>query len=51
MDLLVIVKTKAEEMDRYVEASNLLFPRQLPVNVLVKTPKEIKEASRKKGVK
>jgi uncharacterized protein len=49
VDLLVIVKTKPKEMDRYVAASNLLYPRQLPVNILVKTPKEIKAASRKKG--
>jgi hypothetical protein len=48
VDLLVIVKTKAEEIDRYVETSNLLYPRRLPVNILVKTTKEIKEASRKK---
>jgi len=49
VDLLVIVKTKPKEMDRYVADSNLLYPRQLPVNILVKTPKEIKASSRKKG--
>jgi hypothetical protein len=48
VDLLVIVKTKAEEMDRYIETSNLLYPRRLPVNILVKATEEIKEASRKK---
>jgi predicted nucleotidyltransferase len=49
VDLLVIVKTKPKEMEGYVAASNLLYPRQLPVNILVKTAREIKEASRKKG--
>ncbi len=49
VDLLVIMKTKAKEIDRYVAVSNLLYPRQFPVDILVKTPKEIKEASHKKG--
>ena len=49
VDLLVIMKTKAKEIDRYVAVSNLLYPRQFPVDILVKTPKEVQEASRKKG--
>jgi predicted nucleotidyltransferase len=49
VDLLVIMKTRAKEIDRYVAVSNLLYPRQFPVDILVKTPKEIKEASRQKG--
>jgi hypothetical protein len=49
VDLLVIMKTKAREIDRYIAVSNLLYPRQFPVDILVKTPKEIQEASRKKG--
>src|SRR6266540_5833607 len=49
VDLLVIMKTKAKEIDRYVVVSNLLYPRQFPVDILVKTPKEVEEASRKKG--
>lgn len=49
VDLLVIMNTKAKEIDRYVAVSNLLYPRQFPVDILVKTPKEIKEASHKKG--
>jgi uncharacterized protein len=49
VDLLVIMKTKAREVDRYVAVSNLLYPRQFPVNILVKTPEEIKTESRKKG--
>src|SRR5678816_2076253 len=49
VDLLVIMKTKAKEIDRYLAVSNLLYPRQFPVDILVKTPREVKEASRKKG--
>ena len=49
VDLLVIMKTKAKEIDRYLAVSNLLYPRQFPVDILVKTPKEIEAASRKKG--
>ena len=49
VDLLVIMKTKAREIDRYVSVSNLLYPRQFPVDILVKTPKEIKAESRKRG--
>lgn len=49
VDLLVIMKTKAKEVDRYIAVSNLLYPRQFPVDILVKTPKEIEVESRKKG--
>src|SRR5512146_714835 len=49
VDLLVIMKTKAREIDRYIAVSNLLYPRQFPVDILVKTPKEVQEVSRKKG--
>jgi len=49
VDLLVIMKTKAKEIDRYVAVSNMLYPRQFPVDILVKTPKEIETEARKKG--
>jgi len=49
VDLLVIMKTKAKEIDRYIAVSNLLNPRQFPVDILVKTPKEVEAASRIKG--
>jgi predicted nucleotidyltransferase len=49
VDLLVIMKTRAREIDRYVAVSNLLYPRQFPVDILVKTPKEVEAVSRKKG--
>jgi predicted nucleotidyltransferase len=49
VDLLVIMKTKAKEIDRYVAVSNLLYPRQFPVDILVKTPKEMEAEARKKG--
>jgi predicted nucleotidyltransferase len=49
VDLLVIMKTKAKEIDRYVAVSNVLYRRQFPVDILVKTPKEIEAETRKKG--
>jgi predicted nucleotidyltransferase len=49
VDLLVIMKTKAKEIDRYVAVSNLLYPRQFPLDIIVKTPKEIEAESKKKG--
>src|SRR5262245_22694570 len=49
VDLLVIMKTNAKEIDRYVAVSNLLYPRQFPVDILVKTPQEIKAEAKKRG--
>jgi len=49
VDLLVIMKTRAKEIDRYVAVSNLLYPRQFPVDILVKTPREMEAEARKKG--
>lgn len=49
VDLLVIMNTKAKEVDRYVAVSNLLYPRQFPVDILVKTPKEIEAERKKRG--
>ena len=49
VDLLVIMNTKAKDVDRYVAVSNLLYPRQFPVDILVKTPTEIKAEAHKKS--
>jgi uncharacterized protein len=49
VDLLIVMKTRAKEIDRYVAVSNILYPRQFPVDILVKTPREIELESRKKG--
>jgi hypothetical protein len=43
------MKTRAREIDRYVAVSNLLYPRQFPVDILVKTPKEMEIEARKTG--
>jgi predicted nucleotidyltransferase len=44
VDLLVIMKTRKKRAERYVEVSQVLYPRQFPVDIIVKTPKEIEEA-------
>jgi uncharacterized protein len=42
VDLLVIMKTKASLKERSWAVSRLLLPRPFPVDILVKTPGEIK---------
>src|ERR1044071_4116000 len=44
VDLLVIMKTKAPLKERSWAVSRLLLPRPFPVDILVKTPKEIEKA-------
>jgi uncharacterized protein len=43
VDLLVIMKTTASPKDRSWAVSQLLLPRPFPVDILVKTPNEVKE--------
>ncbi len=49
VDLLVVMRTRKREIDRYVVVSNVLYPRDFPVDILVKTPKEIEAEFKKKG--
>ncbi len=44
VDLLVIMKTNLPPSKRYLLVSRLLRPRPFPVDILVKTPSEIKHA-------
>jgi predicted nucleotidyltransferase len=44
VDLLVILKTKVSLKERSWMVSRLLLPRPFPVDILVKTPKEIEKA-------
>jgi predicted nucleotidyltransferase len=44
VDLLVIMDTTASPVDRYLRVSRLLRPRPFPLDLLVKTPKEIAQA-------
>ena len=47
VDLLVIMETDAQPVDRYLAVSRLLRPRPFPVDILVKTPEEINQALKK----
>ncbi len=47
VDLLVILETVASSTERYLAVSRLLYPRPFPVDILVRTPREIKQALRK----
>lgn len=49
VDLLVIMKTNANQKERYLAVSRLLRPRQFPVDIIVKTPDEIENAVKTKG--
>jgi predicted nucleotidyltransferase len=43
VDLLVIVKTRLSPFDRVRQVSSVLDPRPFPVDILVRTPAELKE--------
>ncbi len=49
VDLLVIMNTKQKTKDRYLTIGRLLRPRQFPVDIIVKTPQEVKCALKNKG--
>lgn len=44
VDLLVIMDTKGSYKERYLAVARLLRPRLFPVDIIVKTPKEIEKA-------
>ena len=43
VDLLVILQTHARPVDHYLAVSRLLRPRPFPLDILVKTPDEIRQ--------
>ncbi len=44
VDLLIVMETNGKEKETYRAASMLLYPRQFPVDIIVKTPKEVEDA-------
>ena len=44
VDLLVVMKTKALRKERFLTVSRLLRPRPFAVDIIVKTPQEIRTA-------
>jgi predicted nucleotidyltransferase len=44
VDLLIVMKTNGKEKEMYLAASNILCPREFPVDIIVKTPKEVEDA-------
>ena len=44
VDLLIVMETSASASERYLAISRLLRPRPFPVDILVKTPDEIRRA-------
>ncbi len=49
LDLLVVKETDEPQPQRDLDVSSLLYPRQLPVDIIVKTPQEIAEESERKN--
>lgn len=44
VDLLVVIETNGKNKEMYRAISDLLYPRQFPVDIIVKTPREVEEA-------
>jgi predicted nucleotidyltransferase len=44
VDLLVVMETMRNQKEMYRAVSMLLHPRRFPVDIVVKTPKEVEEA-------
>ncbi len=44
VDLLIIMDTSADSTERYLAVSRVIRPRPFPVDILVKTPDEIRDA-------
>lgn len=47
LDLLIIINTKEKWIKRYTIVSELLEPRKIPMDIIVKTPEEIKDRIKK----
>ncbi|MBI4063040.1 MAG: nucleotidyltransferase domain-containing protein [Elusimicrobia bacterium] len=43
VDLFVVMKSKERPADRAMRVSDLLYPRPFPVDIMVRTPQEIKK--------
>jgi len=46
LDLLIIVNTKKKGIKRYAMVSEILEPRKIPMDIIVKTPEELKNRIR-----
>jgi predicted nucleotidyltransferase len=44
VDLFVVIETNGTSKEVYRAVSRLLYPRQFPVDIIIKTPKEVEEA-------
>ena len=44
VDLLVVMETRMRLKNRYLAVSRLLRPREFPVDIIVKTPRELEKA-------
>ena len=46
LDLLIIINTKVKGIKRYAMVSELLEPRKIPMDIIVKTPEELEDRTK-----
>jgi predicted nucleotidyltransferase len=46
LDLLIIINTREKGIKRYAMVSELLEPRKIPMDIIVKTPEELKRRTK-----
>lgn len=44
VDLLIIADAKGPATERYLAVSDALYPRPFPIDILVRTPREVEQA-------
>jgi len=44
VDLFVVIETNGKNKEMHRAVSMLLYPRQFPVDIIIKTPQEVEEA-------
>ena len=44
VDLFVVIETNGKNKEMHRAVSKLLYPRQFPVDIIIKTPQEVEEA-------
>jgi predicted nucleotidyltransferase len=43
LDLMIIMNTREKGLKRYASVSRLLEPRKMPLDIIVKTPREVRQ--------
>lgn len=46
LDIFIVVNTKEKGLKRYAMVSELLEPRKMPIDIIVKTPEEVRKRTK-----